>query len=117
LEGTVYEIPGHPDWVVKEFHPRTVATQASNEANHLADLEKVFGSDHVVKTMQPPRRIPGQPVFLIKQRVYITTGGEDWAAKAAIEQTLKSKGMLDDVGKNLVWGHTGDGKLRWIWIE
>jgi hypothetical protein len=21
------------------------------------------------------------------------------------------------VGKNLVWGHTGDGIPRWIWIE
>src|SRR4051794_2350004 len=42
-EGTVFDLPGHPDWVLKEFKPGTVATQASNEANHLDDLRRVFG--------------------------------------------------------------------------
>lgn len=117
-EGTVYELPGHPDWVLKEFKPGTVATQASNEANHLDALRQVFGNRHVVQTVTPPTRFaPGQPVVLLKQKVAIVVGGEDQAALKGIVDTLKQHNILADVGRNLVWGHTGDGVPRWIWVE
>jgi hypothetical protein len=71
-----------------------------------------------VQTVTPPRRFaPGQPVVLLKQRVTIVVGGEDQAALRVIVDTLKKNNMTADVGKNLVWAHTGDGMARWIWIE
>jgi hypothetical protein len=117
-EGTVFDLPGHPEWVLKEFNPGTVATQASNEADHLDALRRLFGDRHVVQTIRPPRRFaPGQPVVLLKQKVTIVVGGEDQAALQGIVATLKMNNITADVGKNLVWGHTGDGLPRWIWIE
>jgi hypothetical protein len=114
----VFELPGYPDWVLKEFNPGTIATQASNEANHLDHLRRVFGDRHVVQTVTPPRRFaPGQSVVLLKQRVTIVLGGEDQAALRVIVDTLKQNNISADVGKNLVWGHTDDGIPRWIWIE
>jgi hypothetical protein len=95
-----------------------VATQASNEANHLEALRRVFGDRHVVQTVAPPRRFaPGQPVVLLKQRVIIVIGGEDQAALKVMVNALAQHQITADVGKNLVWGHTGDGVPRWIWIE
>lgn len=117
-EGTVFDLPGHPDWVLKEFKLGTVATQAGNEADHLDSLRRIFGDRHVVQTVTPPRRFaPGQLVVLLKQKVTIIVGGEDQAALKVIVDTLKKKNLTADVGKNLVWGHTGDGIPRWIWIE
>ena len=117
-EGTVFDLPGHPDWVLKEFKPGTAATQASNDANHLDGLRRVFGDRHVVQTVAPPRHFaPGQPVVLLKQKVIIVIGGEDQAALKLIVDTLTRQNITADVGKNLVWGHTGDGIARWIWIE
>jgi hypothetical protein len=117
-EGTVYELPGHPDWVLKEFKPGTAATQASNEASNLDALRRVFGDRHVVQTVTPPRRFArGQPVVLLKQKVTIVVAGEDQPALQVIVDTLKQNNITADVGKNLVWGHTGDGIPRWIWIE
>jgi hypothetical protein len=117
-EGVVYEHPGHPAWVIKEFNPGTPATQASNEADNLDALRRVFGDPHVVQTVTPPRRFAqGQPVVLLKQRITIVVGGEDQAALKLIVDTLKQNNFTADVGRNLVWGHTGDGILRWIWIE
>jgi hypothetical protein len=117
-EGTVFDLPGHPGWVLKEFKPGTVATQASNEANNLDVLRRVFGDRHVVQTVAPPRRFaPGQSVVLLKQRVTFVVGGEDQTALKVIVDTLTQNNITADVGKNLVWGHTGDGIPRWIWIE
>jgi hypothetical protein len=117
-EGTVYELPGYPDWVLKEFKPGTVATQASNEASHLDALRQVFGDRHVVQTVTPPRRFaPGQPVVLLKQKVTLVVGGEDQAALKGLVDALTQNNLTADVGTNLVWGHTGDGVPRWIWIE
>jgi hypothetical protein len=117
-EGTVFDLPGYQDWVLKEFKLGTVPTQASNEANHLSDLRRIFGDRHVVQTVAPPRRFaPGQPVVLLKQRVTLVVGGEDQAALKGIVDTLTKNSITADVGKNLVWGHTGDGVPRWIWIE
>jgi hypothetical protein len=117
-EGTVFDLPGHPDWVLKEFKPGTVATQASNEADNLDALRRVFGDRHVVQTVTPPSRFaPGQPVVHLKPKVTIVVGGEDQAALKVIVDTLKKNNIAADVGKNLVWGHTGDGVPRWIWIE
>jgi hypothetical protein len=114
----VFELPGHPEWVLKEFKPGTAATQASNEADHLDALRSVFGDRHVIKTVTPPRRFaPGQPVVLLKQKVTLVIGGEDQAALKTIVDALKQYNLTADVGKNLVWGHTGDGMPRWIWIE
>ena len=39
----MFELPGHPDRVLKEFKPGTAATQASNEADNLDALRRVFG--------------------------------------------------------------------------
>jgi hypothetical protein len=117
-EGTIFDLPGYPDWVLKEFNPGTVATQASNEANNLDALRRVFGDRHVVDVIPPPTRFaPGQPVVLLKQKVTIVIGGEDQTALRAIVDTLKKYNMTADVGKNLVWGHTGNGIPRWIWLE
>jgi hypothetical protein len=117
-EGTVFELPGHPDWVMKEFKLGTIAAQASNEANNLDVLRGVFGGRHVVQTVTPPSRFAvGQPVVLLKQRVTIVVGGEDQTALKVIVDTLTKNKITADVGKNLVWGHTGDGVARWIWIE
>lgn len=117
-EGTVYDLPSHLDWVLKEFKPGTVATQARNEADNLAALRQVFGDRHVVEAVTPPTRFgPGQPVVLLKQRVTIVVGGEDQLALRGIVATLKKEGITADVGRNLVWGHTGDGMPRWVWIE
>lgn len=117
-EGMVFELPGYPDWVLKEFKPGTVATQAGNEADNLDALRRVFGDRHVVQTVGPPKRFaPGQPVVLLKQKVTIVLGGEDQTALKGIIDTLKQHNITADVGKNLVWGHTGDGVPRWIWIE
>lgn len=112
------ELPGHPSWVLKEFNPGTVATQASNEAKHLAELRAIFGDRHVVKVVEPPRRFaPGDPVVLLKERV-IPAAGEDRAARAAIVDRLRQLGRTDDVGNNLMWGSTAsDATPRWIWIE
>ena len=101
----MFDLPGHPGWVLKEFKPGTVATQASNEANNLDALRRVFGDRQVVQTVTPPGRFaPGQPVVLLKQRVTIVVGGEDQAALKAIVDTLKKNNITADVGKNLVWG-------------
>jgi hypothetical protein len=117
-EGTVFELPGYSDWVLKEFKPGTVATQASNEANNLDALRRVFGDRHVVRILTPPRRFaPGQPVVLLKQKVTLVVGGEDQAALRVIADMLKNNNITADLGKNLIWGHTGDGVPRWIWIE
>ena len=117
-EGTVFELPGHPDWVLKEFKPRTAATQASNEADNLDALRRIFGDWHVVQTVAPPRRFPpGQPVVLLKHKVTLVVGGEDQAALKVIVDALKQHNLTADVGRNLIWGHTGDGTPRWIWIE
>lgn len=117
-EGTVFDLPSHPDWVLKEFKPGTVATQASNEADHLETLRRVFGDRHVVQTVTPPRRFaPGQPVVLLKQKVILVMGSEDQAALKVIVDSLTKHNLTADVGKNLVWSHTGDGIPRWIWIE
>ncbi len=117
-EGTVFDLPGYPDWVLKEFNAGTVPTQASNEADNLDALRRVFGDHHVVQTVRPPRRFPAnQPVVLLKQKVTIVLAGEDQAALKVIIDTLKKYNMTADVGKNLMWGHTGDGVARWIWIE
>ena len=117
-EGTVFELPAHPDWVLKEFKPGTVATQAANEANNLEALRRVFGDRHVVQTVPPPSLFaPGQAVVLLKQRVVLVVGGEDQAALKVIVDTLTQNNITADVGRNLVWGHTGDGTARWIWIE
>jgi hypothetical protein len=71
-----------------------------------------------VQTVPPPRWFaPGQPVVLLKQKVIIVVGSEDQAALKGIVDTLKQNSLTADVGKNLVWGHTGDGVPRWIWIE
>ena len=114
----MFDLPGHPNWVLKEFKPGTMATQASNEANNLDVLRRVFGDRHVVQAVTPPRRFaPGQPVVLLKQRVIIVVGGEDQSALKVIVDTLTKNKISADVGKNLVWGHTGDGIPRWIWIE
>jgi hypothetical protein len=118
MEGTVFELPGHPGWVLKEFKPGTLPTQASNEVDHLDALRRVFGDRHVVQTITPPRRFAsGQPVVLLKQKVTIVLGDEDQAALKMIIDTLKQNTLTADVGRNLVWGHTGDGVPRWIWIE
>lgn len=117
-EGTVFDLPGFPNWVLKEFNPGTVATQASNEADHLDALRQIFGDQHVVQTVSPPRRFaPGRPVVLLKLKVTIVLGGEDQAALKVIVDTLNRHTITADVGRNLVWGHTGDGIPRWIWIE
>ena len=114
----MFDLPGNPDWVLKEFKPGTVAIQAANEANNLDALRRVFGDRHVVQTITPPKRFaPGQPVVLIKQKVIIVIGGEDQAALKVIVGVLTQHKITADVGKNLVWGHTGDGIPRWIWIE
>ena len=117
-EGTIYDLPSHPEWVLKEFHPGTVATQASNEAANLARLRGVFGDRHVVRTIEPPRRFaPGERVVLLKERVW-PAANSDRAARDRIIQTLREKGMQTDVGDNLMWGTTaGDPTPRWIWIE
>jgi hypothetical protein len=81
-------------------------------------LGRVFGDRHVVQTIPPPRRFaPGQPVILLKQKVTIVVGGEDQAALKMIGDMLKKNNIPADVGKNLVWGHAGDGVPRGIWIE
>jgi hypothetical protein len=117
-EGTVFDLPGYPDWVLKEYNPGTLATQASNEANNLGSLRRVLGDRHVVQVVTPPRRVArGQPVVLFKQRVALVIGGEDQAALKAIVDVLKLNNITADVGKNLVWAHTGDGIPRCIWIE
>ncbi len=111
-------LPGHPDRVLKEFKPGTAATQASNEADNLDALRRVFGVWHVVQTVAPPRRFaPGQPVVLLKQKVTLVLGGEDQAALKVIVDALKQHNLTADVGRNLIWGHTADGTPRWIWIE
>jgi RHS repeat-associated protein len=118
-EGTVFELAGHPEWVLKEFKPGTVATQASNEAANLARLRSVFGDRHVVRTIEPPRRFaPGEPVVLLKERV-MPAARPDLDALAGIRQTLRERGMAAvDVGNNLMWGTTAGGSTpRWIWIE
>jgi hypothetical protein len=119
-EGTVFELHGHPEWVLKEFHPGTVATQASNEAANLARLRSVFGDRHVVRVIEPPIRFaPGERVVLLKERVFPTNANPDYAARDRIVQTLQERGMANvDVGRNLIWGTTaGDPTPRWIWIE
>src|SRR5437588_12066978 len=79
-EGTVFDLSGHPDWVLKEFKPGTIATQASNEANNLDALRRVFGDRHVVQTVTPPSRFAaGRPVGLLNQRVTCVAGGEHHA--------------------------------------
>jgi hypothetical protein len=114
----VFDLPGYPAWVLKEFKPGTVATQAASEADNLDALRRVFGDRHVVQTVPPPRRFaPGQPVVLLKQKVLVVVGGEDQAGLKVIVDTLKKNNITADVGRNLVWGHTGDHVPRWIWIE
>jgi hypothetical protein len=114
----VFELPGFPDWVLKEFNPGTVPTQAGNEASNLDALRRVFGDRQVVRTVTPPKRFAsGQPVVLLKQRVTIVVGGEDQAALQVMVGILRKNNVTADVGRNLVWGHTGDGIPRWIWIE
>jgi len=118
-EGTVFELHGHPEWVLKEFHPGTVATQASNEAANLARLRSVFGDRHVVRVIEPPIRFaPGERVVLLKERVW-PADSPDPVALARIRQTLRERGMANvDVGDNLMWGMTAsDPTPRWIWIE
>lgn len=114
----MFDLPDHPGWVLKEFKSGTVGTQASNEANNLEALRKVFGDNHVVKSITPPRRFnPGDPITLLKEKV-TKAANPDYEARKRIIQTLRERGMRDDVGGNLMWGTTASNSTpRWIWIE
>jgi hypothetical protein len=114
-EGVVYENLDQPGWVVKEFHQGgTSPLQARNEFQHL-ERARAIRPDNVVKARAPADPRQG---FLVKEKVIPdnpTPGGV--VAGQQIEQDFVNGGV-QDVGGNLMFGHTADNPTpRWMLIE
>jgi hypothetical protein len=116
-EGVVYENLDQPDWVVKEFHKGgTSPLQAGNEFQNLERARAIPGhADHVVKAEAPADPRQG---FLVKEKV--TSDAPSPADRAALRQIEQDfiNGGVQDVGGNLIFGHTADNPTpRWLLIE
>jgi hypothetical protein len=114
-EGIVYEDLDQPGWVVKGFHQGgTSPFQAGNEFQNL-ERARAIRPDNVVKAQVP---IDPRQGFLVKEQVIsdIPTPA-DRAALKQIEQDFIDGG-IQDVGGNLMFGHTSDDPTpRWMLIE
>jgi hypothetical protein len=114
-EGAVYENLDQPDWVVKEFHKGgTSPHQARNEYQNL-EKARTIRPDNVVKAhvaIDPRQR------FLVKEQVIPDSPTPaDVMVGQQIEQTFVN-GRVQDVGGNLMFGHTADNPTpRWMLIE
>ena len=114
-EGVVYENLDQPGWVVKEFHQGgTSPLQARNEFQNLEKARAIL-PDNVVKAQAPADPRQG---FLVKEQVISDTPTPaDRAALRQIEQDFINGG-IQDVGGNLMFGHTADNPTpRWMLIE
>jgi hypothetical protein len=114
-EGVVYENLDQPGWVVKEFHRGgSSPVQARNEFQNLEKARAIL-PDNVVKAQAP---IDPRQGFLVKEQVIsdIPTPA-DRAALKQLEQDFIDGGV-QDVGGNLMFGHTADDPTpRWLLIE
>jgi hypothetical protein len=114
-EGVVYEDLDQPGAVVKVFHKGgTSPLQARNEFQNLEKARAIL-PDNVVKAQAPADPRQG---FLVKEQVIsdIPTPA-DRAALRQIEQDFINGGV-QDVGGNLMFGHTADNPApRWMLIE
>ena len=114
-EGVVYENLDQPGWVVKEFHQGGASPfQARNEFQNLERARAIL-PDNVVKAQAPADPRQG---FLVKEQVIsdIPTPA-DRATLRQIEQDFINGG-IQDVGGNLMFGHTADNPTpRWMLIE
>ena len=114
-EGVVYEDLDQAGWVVKEFHPGgTSPFQAGNEFQNL-ERARAIRPDNVVNAKAPADPRQG---FLVKEQVIseIPTPA-DGATLRQIEQDFIDGG-IQDVGGNLMFGHTTDDPTpRWMLIE
>lgn len=101
--------------MVKEFHKGgTSPFQARNEFRNL-EKARLIHPDNVVKAQAPSDPRQG---FIIKEEVIpaIPTLAER-AVGLLMEQDFVNGGV-QDVGKNLIFGHTADNPTpRWMLIE
>lgn len=114
-EGVVYENLDQPGWVVKVFHKgSTSPLQARNEFQNL-DNARAIRPGNVVKAQAPADPRQG---FLVKEKVILDKPTlADLLAGQQIERDLVIGG-LQDVGGNLIFGHTVDNPIpRWLLIE
>lgn len=114
-EGVVYENLDEPGWVVKEFHAGgTSPLQAGNEYANLQKARAVR-PDNVVKALAPADPRQG---WIVKEEVIADASTPaDRAAYKQVEQDLVNAGV-QDVGSNLLFGHTADNSTpRWILLE
>ena len=116
-EGVVYENLDQPGTVVKEFNKRgTSPLQARNEFQNLEKARAIPGrADNVVKAQAPAD--PRQGWIVKEQVIPDTATPADRAALRQIEQDFINGGV-QDVGGNLMFGHTADNPTpRWMLIE
>jgi hypothetical protein len=114
-EGVVYENLDQPGWVVKEFHKGgTSPHQARNEYQNL-EKARTIRPDSVVKAQAP---IDPRQRFLVKEQVIPDNPTPaDIMVGQQIEQNFVNGGV-QDVGGNLMFGHTADNPTpRWMLIE
>ena len=114
-EGIVYEDLDQPGWVVEEFHQGgTSPLQARNEFQNLEKARAIL-PDNVVKAQAPAD--PRQGFFVKEQVIPDASTPADRAALMQIEQDFINSGV-QDVGGNLMFGHTADNPApRWMLIE
>jgi hypothetical protein len=109
VEGVVYEIPGEPGWVLKEFFKPGL--QARNEHANLEAARQIRPGN--VVNARPP--IDPRQGWLVKEQVIPSTTPENLSEKAAVLQDFKN---INDAASNLIWGTTSSDPVpRWILIE
>lgn len=105
----VYEIPGEPGWVLKEyFYP---GLQARNEYTNL-EAARLIRPQNVVKAEPPTDPRQG---WLVKERVYLSDTPPD---PVQLREVLRDFRNVNDAMSNLRWGSTIDDPTpRWLLIE
>jgi hypothetical protein len=114
-EGVVYENLDQPGWVVKVFQKGGASPfQAQNEFDNL-EMARAILPDNVVKAQAPTDPRQG---WIVKELVTADSATPaERATLMQVERDFISAGV-QDVGGNLVFGHTADNpSRRWILIE
>lgn len=105
VDGVVYDIPGEPGWVLKEFHHPGL--QARNQYANMEAARRIRPNN--VLEAQPPAD-PRQG-WLIMERYYRSDTPPDMAQ-------LRDFQNINDASGNLMWGYTqGNPTPRWLLIE
>jgi hypothetical protein len=114
-EGVVYENLDQPGWVVKVYHMGgTSPFQARNEFQNL-EKARAIRPDNVVRAQAPADPQQG---WLVKDRVIPDKPTPADLADGMNVENDFINGGIQDVGGNLIFGHTASNpNPRWLLIE